>query len=205
MWRFLPLAGVVLFAAVGVWWRSWLQRRRYGTRAILLFRSTSRGQRLRDGLAVSLLVLLVGQGIVAAGWPELLSPLGADQRTTLEIQYAMGAALLFGGVALAVIAQLQLGASWRIGIEEGASPGLVTGGLYRFCRNPIFLAMLLIVAGYALLLPTRLSLALLVGTYIGIRQQVAEEEAYLLRTYGDGYRDYARLVGRFLPGIGRLG
>ena len=44
----------------------------------------------------------------------------------------------------------------------------------------------------------------LVGTYLGVRQQVSVEEAWLRRTYGDSYRDYARGVGRFLPGSGKL-
>ena len=44
----------------------------------------------------------------------------------------------------------------------------------------------------------------LVGAFIGIRQQVLAEEAYLLRTHGDAYRAYARRVGRFLPGVGKL-
>jgi protein-S-isoprenylcysteine O-methyltransferase Ste14 len=112
--------------------------------------------------------------------------------------------LLFGGIVLLVIAQLNLGASWRIGIEEGSSPGLVMSGFYRFCRNPIFFAILIMLTGYTLLLPTRLSLALLVGAFIGIRQQVLTEEAHLRRTYGDVYRGYAHRVGRFEPGIGRL-
>ena len=84
------------------------------------------------------------------------------------------------------------------------SPGLVMSGLYRFCRNPIFLAILIMLTGYTVLVPTRLSLSLLLGAFIGIRQQILTEEAYLLRTYGAGYRDYAYRVGRFLPGIGRL-
>lgn len=115
-----------------------------------------------------------------------------------------GAVLLFGGIVLLVIAQLDLGASWRIGIEEGASPGLVTSGLYRFCRNPIFLAIVVTLTGYTLLVLTRLSVILLLGAFIGIRQQVLAEEPYLLRTYGDAYRQYARHVGRFLPGVGML-
>ena len=45
---------------------------------------------------------------------------------------------------------------------------------------------------------------LLIGAAIGIRLQVAAEEEYLLRTYGDEYRDYARRVGRFVAGVGRL-
>jgi protein-S-isoprenylcysteine O-methyltransferase Ste14 len=64
--------------------------------------------------------------------------------------------------------------------------------------------MLITIAGYALLIPTPLSLAMLVGAFIGIRRQVLAEEEYLIRTYGDAFRAYARRVGRFLPGIGRL-
>jgi protein-S-isoprenylcysteine O-methyltransferase Ste14 len=37
-----------------------------------------------------------------------------------------------------------------------------------------------------------------------MRLQIAAEEAYLLRTYGDAYRGYAGRVGRLLPWIGRL-
>jgi protein-S-isoprenylcysteine O-methyltransferase Ste14 len=80
----------------------------------------------------------------------------------------------------------------------------VTDGLYRFSRNPIFLALLAALAGYLLLLPTLLSAAILVGAWLAIRQQIAEEESYLLRTYGEQYRDYARRVGRLLPGLGKL-
>lgn len=204
MWRFLPLVGAVLFVGVVFCWRPLVQFRRHGTWGIILFRSGSLGQKLRDSLAVVLFILLVGQGIMAAGWPEALSLLGADHRSTLTVQHVTGAVLLFGGIILLVTAQLDLGASWRIGIEEGTKPGLITSGLYRFCRNPIFLALVITVVGYTLLLPTRLSLVLLLGTFVGVRQQVAAEEAYLLRAYGESYREYARRVGRFLPGLGKL-
>jgi protein-S-isoprenylcysteine O-methyltransferase Ste14 len=117
--------------------------------------------------------------------------------------YGAGAVLMVAGVILLVTGQLHLGASWRIGIEAGAKPGLVTDGIYRHSRNPIFLALLTFVAGYALMLPTILSFVLLVGMYVGIRYQVAAEEAYLSETYGEAYRDYAGRVGRFVPGIGK--
>jgi protein-S-isoprenylcysteine O-methyltransferase Ste14 len=97
-----------------------------------------------------------------------------------------------------------MGASWRIGIKEGEAPGLVTSGLYRFCRHPIYLGLLAALAGYAALLPTPLSLALLAAVYLGARVQAAAEETHLDRTYGEAFRAYARRTGRFLPGIGRL-
>jgi protein-S-isoprenylcysteine O-methyltransferase Ste14 len=203
IWTWLPLIGVVLILGI-VCWRSWWQQRRYGSRGVLLFKSQRWQEKLREALAVSFVLVLAGQAVMAAVWPRSLAPVNATDQLAATIGHLTGAVLLFGGIALFVAAQLNLGASWRIGIEEGVSPGLVTNGFYRFCRNPIFVAILIMLAGYTLLLPTRLSLALLVGAFIGIRQQVLTEEAYLSRTYGDIYRAYARHVGRFVPGIGKL-
>ena len=200
----LPVIGVVALLAIVCCWRPWLQRRRHGSSGILFFRSGDWGQKLRDALGTVLVVCLLGQGIAAAGWPDALAPVRAIYHPEVRIWQATGALFLFGGLLLLIVAQLHLGASWRIGINEGTSPGLVTSGLYRVCRNPIFLAILITLTGYTVLVPTRLSLALLLGAFIGIRQQVLTEEAYLLRAYGDDYREYARRVGRFLPALGLL-
>ncbi|HEV7477398.1 MAG TPA: isoprenylcysteine carboxylmethyltransferase family protein [Burkholderiales bacterium] len=194
--RFVPLLGVLLLIALAFFWRPWLQYQRHGTWGVILFRGGSWGQRLRDATLVVFTLLVLGQAVVAAARPELV----ADH----ILLQAAGIVPLFGGVALVVIAQLQMGVSWRIGIDEKAAPGLVTTGIFRFCRNPIYLAMIIVTAGYALLLPTLLSFVLLAGTIAGMSTQARTEEAYLLKTYGDSFRDYARRVGRFLPGIGKL-
>jgi protein-S-isoprenylcysteine O-methyltransferase Ste14 len=148
-------------------------------------------------------LVLFGQALALALRPASVALLVPEPSAWLAILHPCGAALMAGGLVLLVAAQLDLGASWRIGIEEQARPGLVTSGLYRFCRNPIFLGLLLMVAGYALLLPTVLSLLLLAGFYIGVRQQIAAEEDWLLRTYGEAWRAYAGRTGRLLPGVGR--
>jgi protein-S-isoprenylcysteine O-methyltransferase Ste14 len=203
-WNLIPLAGTVLFIGIAFGWRPWLHLRRYGTWGVLLFRSVNAGQTLRDSLTVMLWLLLLGQAIVVSAWiePRFLL-LAIVDGPTVEFLRVIGSVLLFLGLIVFVRALLDLGASWRIGIEEDTKPGLVTSGLYRFCRNPIFLALLIFLTGYTLLLLTPLSLALLLGTYIGVRQQTSAEEDYLRRAYGN-YHEYARLVGRFLPGIGRL-
>jgi len=200
--RWLPLAGVLAMLAIVFLWRPWLQRRKYGVHGILLFRSGA-AQQLRDALAVALFALLLAQSLIAALAPESLPLAQADRRAPAALRHALGALLMLAGLVLLVTAQLQLGASWRIGMDEPARSGLVTSGVYALSRNPIFLALLIIVAGYALLIPTVLSAALLAGTYIGIRLQIAAEEAYLVRAHGDPYRAYARRVGRLVPGIGR--
>jgi len=194
--RFVPLLGVLLLIALAFFWRPWLQYRRHGNWGVILFRGGSWGQRLRDATLVAFTLIVLAQAVRAVARPELVS----DE---LWLQ-AAGIVLLFGGVALVIIAQLQMGASWRIGIDHKAAPGLVTAGIFRFCRNPIYLAMISVTAGYALLLPTLLSFVLLAGTIVGMSTQARTEEAYLLEAYGDSFRDYARRVGRFLPGIGKL-
>ncbi len=201
--RVLPLAGTLVLIVMVFVWRPWLQRRRHGTWGVVLFKG-SLAQKLRDGMLFVLPVLLVGQAVVAAAWPEALPLSEADRRAAPAIRIAVGAVLLFGGLLLQAAAMIGLGASWRIGIEEGARPGLVTDGLYRFTRNPIFLALIAVLAGYTLLLPTLLSALILAAACVAIRQQIAEEESYLVRTYGEPYREYARRVGRLLPGIGKL-
>ena len=201
--RFLPLLGVILFVGVGFIFRAWLQYRRYGQLGIILFRSARPAQKLRDALFVVLLLLLTTQAVAAAIEPAALNRLLIFVAPEAGLALVGGAGLLLGGTVLMVAAQLWLGKSWRIGIDEAASPGLVTAGLYRFSRNPIFLGMFILLGGLTVLLPTWLSVAALLGTIISVRSQVREEEAYLSATYGQAYRAYTRRVGRFLPRLGQ--
>ena len=193
-WAWVPLIGIAVFFAVGLWWRPWLHQRRYGSSGLFMFRSGRRSQDVRDACALVMVVALLVQAAVS---PALVVRPPAWR--------VLGLLLLLGGNILLVVGQLTLGASWRVGIEEGAKPGLVTAGIYGWTRNPIFLAFLAAVAGYAVLLPTPLSFALWAVFYAGVRAQIRSEEAYLLRTYGEAFRAYARRVGRLVPGIGRIG
>src|SRR5262249_36983855 len=135
----------VLVFSIALIGRAGLQRLRHGTWGILLLRSGPWGQRLTDGALILAGFALGYQAVMMAWWPRLLRLLPLET-PWLEILRGTGALVMFGGLVLLVAAQLNLGASWRIGIEETARSGLVTSGLYRFCRNPIFLGLLLVVA-----------------------------------------------------------
>ena len=200
----LPLIAVLVFYGLGFGWRTWVQLRRYGSSGIVLFRSGRPGQHLREALFVVLAVALLAEASLAAVAPRRLPGLVPLAPATAAVLRATGTVMVLGATALMLAAQLDLGASWRVGIDEGARPGLVTGGLYRYSRNPIYVAMLAALLGFALLLPSWISLGLLIGAGLGIRRHVRDEEAYLARTYGEEYRRYAARVGRFVPGVGRL-
>jgi len=200
----LPLIAVLAFYGLGFGWRTWVQLRRYGSSGIVLFRSGRPGQHLREALFVVLAVALLAEAALAAVAPRRLPGLVPLAPATAAVLRATGTVMVLGATALMLAAQLDLGASWRVGIDQGARPGLVTGGLYRYSRNPIYVAMLAALLAFALLLPSWISLGLLIGAGLGIRRHVRDEEAYLARTYGEEYRRYAARVGRFVPGVGRL-
>jgi protein-S-isoprenylcysteine O-methyltransferase Ste14 len=109
------------------------------------------------------------------------------------------------GVAATLAAQLAMGASWRIGVDEDERTTLVTTGPFALARNPIFTAMIITAAGLAAMVPNLVALTALALTIVAIQLQVrAVEEPYLQRVHGPDYHRYAARVGRFLPGIGRL-
>ena len=68
---------------------------------------------------------------------------------------------------------------------------LVTSGIYRWTRNPMYLGMALIYAGVALALDS-LSALVLLPLAIGVvqTQVIAREEAYLQRAFGTEYVAY---------------
>lgn len=202
MVRSAPLILLSVFFGVGFGWRAWLQRRRFGSSGIMLFRSGRWRQHARESGLLLLATASFGQAAAALWAPATVDALRLLLPSTTLAW--LGTALMLAGTVVMVVAQLDMGASWRVGLDDTTRPGVVVGGLYRICRNPIYVALLVALAGYAALLPTWLSVAMLAGTGVTVRNQVREEEAHLLRLYGDVYAVYARRVGRFLPGVGRL-
>lgn len=202
--HWLPLIELTIFIVAGFVWRSWVHYRRHRELGLRLFQGGRWQQHLRDALFIAMTILLLGQAVAYACRSDLMEPTIVLPALISTAGQIVGSVLVAVGTVLTVVAQIQLGASWRIGIDELARPGLVTGGVYQRCRNPIFLAMILALGGNAVLLPSWISLSVLAGAILAIRVQVLDEERYLLGAYGEDYREYASVVGRFLPGIGKL-
>ena len=79
------------------------------------------------------------------------------------------------------------------------STALVTEGLFRYSRNPIYAAMLLTLGGLGLLLGSLSPLAVLpVLFWILTARFIRVEEAMLERTFGQQFVDYKRSVRRWL-------
>jgi protein-S-isoprenylcysteine O-methyltransferase Ste14 len=110
-----------------------------------------------------------------------------------------GAALIAMGLFLFVLALASFGASWRVGIDEEHPGGLVTGGIFHFTRNPIFVFLDAYFVGTFLINGTLFFLlAALLGVTL-IHYQILQEERFLEGRYGDPYREYKRTAPRYLP------
>jgi len=147
------------------------------------------------GMAMGVLsVTLVLQGS--------LSTIDAIDTTPLNV---IGIVVAAAGGTAVFLAQLGMGASWRIGVSDDQNTDLVTTGWFSLVRNPIYSAMIVGWTGFALLVPTWLSISTVFVIAAGLELQVrAVEEPFLMRAHGDAYRAYGARVGRFLPGVGRF-
>ena len=105
------------------------------------------------------------------------------------------------GAALVVVAQVQMGRAWRIGVRVGDAPLFVSHGLFRFSRNPIFVGMMLIGLGAALVSTTWWGWTALGIFTASCAVQVRIEEAHLEASFGKPYSDFRSLVPRWI-GLG---
>lgn len=76
--------------------------------------------------------------------------------------------------------------------------GLCTGGVYRFSRNPMYLAYPLCFAGMALLTRSAALMALTLAFQISARWIVRAEERECAHQFGNSYARYAASVRRWL-------
>jgi protein-S-isoprenylcysteine O-methyltransferase Ste14 len=76
---------------------------------------------------------------------------------------------------------------------------LVTGGIYRFTRNPMYLGLLLGLAGWAFALSNLLSFLVLPLFVLYMnRFQIRPEERFMREKFGDEYRAFTERVRRWI-------
>ena len=154
--------------------------------------------RVRNALG-SALFLVVAPGVVAGLVPWLLT--GWQPGATRPPLQVIGALLIVAG------AVVLLDAFARFVVEGFGTPApvaptvrLVVGGLYRYVRNPMYLAVGAMIAGQALLL-ARPILLLYAAAFAAVVFAFVRlyEEPTLARRFGAEYEDYCRAVPGWWP------
>lgn len=138
--------------------------------------------------------LLLGIALNLA-WPMAI--VGRDLPD--EWRYAIAAILGALGLAIALGALLQFHKAGTAVHPHRPTTAIITTGLYRYSRNPIYIAQTAIYLAIAILADNWWAFILILPTLMLIQTGViVREEAYLERIFGDSYRAYAARVRRWL-------
>lgn len=131
-------------------------------------------------------------------WPPLQK---SDPFWTEQGAMALGLSGIFLaglGAMLAFAAQMSMGSSWRVGVAEGETGTLVSGGLYRVSRNPTFMGQCVLLVGVALAVPAIPTILAPLLFFWSASTQVRSEEAELTRAMGADYCRYLKTVPRWI-------
>ena len=194
--HFLPLYLFAYFCAA-FFWRSFMVWKRTGVNPIV-FKGSDDAHDFIGRIFKLLFALIVAVVLVYSFWSSVyvyLMPIEWLEYSWLRL---IGIVLLLSSLVWTVIAQAQMGESWRIGIDQSHRTSLVQSGVFSLSRNPIFLGMLLTLFGLFLVIPNALTLLTLGLGVVLIQIQVRLEEEFLARTHGEEYILYRRRVRRWI-------
>ena len=150
---------------------------------------------------------VLAPGVVAGLIPWLLTgwqagePLPASLDWVVTPLRIVGLLLILGGLVVLVSAFARF-VTEGLGTPAPPAPPqrLVVGGLYRYVRNPMYLAVLAVIVGQALLLgqPILFLYAALVGAAVFAFVRIYEEPT-LREAFGDEYERYRAAVPGWWP------
>jgi protein-S-isoprenylcysteine O-methyltransferase Ste14 len=110
----------------------------------------------------------------------------------------VGLILMMLSLVWTVIAQNDMRNSWRIGIDTDTKTELITTGLFKISRNPIFFGMILTLIGLFLATPNAFTALFFILGYVLIQIQIRLEEEFLSTQHGESYQKYKQRVRRFI-------
>jgi protein-S-isoprenylcysteine O-methyltransferase Ste14 len=198
--------GPALAVTLCVWWYwaavvtlSRLRRRWTGERGAL--RPQARSDRRLMRLWV--VVIVAWNALPAMALHKGTPPFGpfaeAYAAPLLWVRWAAAGGVV-AGMVLTVRCWVEMGRDWSVAIvEDHGSQGLVTTGLFRWVRHPIYaisVGMVLLTALACMTWPMAVTAAAHV-TLMNLKAR--REEQALLGVFGDEYRAYMKHTGRFVP------
>jgi len=131
---------------------------------------------------------------VISSWPRSLS------YPPRPIPFALGIIASIGALVLFRMTHKALGKMWSVSLQLKRDHKLITTGVYRHLRHPMYSAFWLMAIAQALLLPNLLGgLAGLVGFGLLFALRIGPEERMMEEAFGEEYRAYRKRTWRVVP------
>lgn len=165
-------------------------------------RKTAVSRSRRDIREIVLLsISLTGLGILPGAYVATGFDGFADYPFS-PVQGWIGTAIFAFALYLFFLTHRDLGRNWSVSLEVRDQHRLITGGIYRHVRHPMYTAFFLWAVAQAFLLPNWIAgPAGLVGFGTLFLFRVFREEQMMLETFGEEYRVYSSRTKRIVPWI----
>jgi protein-S-isoprenylcysteine O-methyltransferase Ste14 len=186
------ISSFLLLAVLG---RSFVQYKRNGDFGI---RAASRNAPLVEILpgAIFVVTFCLGFGLILFGYLGRVPPIFVPSTPFQLLGSLIGAC----GIAVTLLSQIQMGDSWRIGVDQKERTSLITHGIYAKSRNPIYFGIFLLWIGVCITFPHILLWACAFVCWICIEVIVRKiEEPYLKNVHGDDLLKYLSNTNRYIP------
>ena len=137
-------------------------------------------------------------GLVVSAWDLVKQQ---ESLYILSVQSTVGLALIVIGLTIALIAAGTLRRSYSSTLVIREDHQLITHGVYRFARHPIYLGAIMVCIGvpvYASSLYGLLTMSALIPLVLN---RIRIEERMLTEEFGDTYRRYKEATSKLIPFI----
>src|ERR1700761_4097706 len=191
-----PAISKAIFVALAIGW--YLIRYEYARRS----RREKILRSARGPLETALLLIsLTGLGLVPLFYVATALPRFAAYSFHPLLAW-LGLFVAIAALGMFHLTHRALGRNWSISLDVRQNHELVTEGVYRRVRHPMYSAFWLWAIAQALLLPNWIAgFAGLAGFGVLYFGRVAREERMMLETFGDSYRAYMAKTSRVFPSI----
>ena len=149
-------------------------------------------------------------GLLVLAWVGFFVPLIWVASPTFSFaEYEMGAGRFVAGLMCLAIglwlfyrSHADLGKNWSITLEVREQHRLITQGVYRRVRHPMYSALVLYAVAHALVIPNWVAgPSNLVAFAVLFAFRVRAEERMMLEQFGDEYTAYMARTKRLVPGV----
>jgi protein-S-isoprenylcysteine O-methyltransferase Ste14 len=154
----------------------------------------------KGALEIALLAgAFLGTTILPVIWATTGFPARADYALH-PVPYAIGLLFLLVGLWVFHRSHVDLGTNWSITLQTREDHRLVTEGIYRRIRHPMYTAMFLLGIAHALFVSNWIVAPAYLLTFgLLYLLRVGHEERLMLDRFGAEYEAYMRRTGRLMP------